>query len=325
MPIGGGLPSLPSGLPDLPVAAPSLTLPAILQTSLPTGSILPVDVKTLVPLANTDIIATLASLPGNAAATGAISSVLSSLPTSGLPTLPEVPTGILPGGLPELTAAPDVSNLLEIVSGDALADVISVVASALSQVAAVAGGALPTPAAALPSSVVSALDRLPTDQLTGDLPIGLPAVPQVTAALPNITLPGRTKEESEESETEETKEKRQLDALTGLLGGVSNPLGGVQNAVGTLLSGGGLGPIVGGLTSDNELVGNVANAVNGLAGGATPLAFLNPLLGSTGGIAGLSAVLAGSPLGSILTSPAGIPSMVLSTVSPRTSQTPDTY
>ncbi|KAF2167495.1 hypothetical protein M409DRAFT_54094 [Zasmidium cellare ATCC 36951] len=330
-----GLPSLPvsglsaAGLPHLPVEAPSLTLPALLQTSFPTGSILPVDIKTLVPLANTDIISTLSGLPANAAATGAIQSALAAIPTSGLPTLPEVPTGILPGGLPELTAAPEVNSILESVTSDALAKVISAVASALAQVASVAGGALPTPAAALPSSVLSALQNLPTAQITGAVagvtgvaagvvPTGLPATPSILPAVgsvPNVTLPGRMMEEdSEESDKdEEAKEKRQLPGGLGDLLGGGSPLAGVQGAVGSLTSGAGLGAVVGGLTANNQLVGNVANVVNGIAGGATPLSFLNPLLGSTGGLAGLSAVLAGTPLGGILTSPAGIPSIVLST------------
>ncbi|KAK4500827.1 hypothetical protein PRZ48_009019 [Zasmidium cellare] len=329
--VGGGVPALPSilpapALPELPTS--SLTLPAILETSFPTGSILPVDIKTLVPLANTDIISTLASLPANAAATGAISSALAALPTSGLPTLPEVPTNILPGGLPALTAAPEVNSLLESVTSDALAKVISAVASAFAQVASVAGGALPTPAAALPSSVLSALENLPTAQITGAVGgvtgvaagvvlTGVPAVPAAGAGLPNVTLPGRTKENEDESEEEgeEVKEKRQLPNLGSLLGGSgsSSPVAGVQDALGGLLGGAGLGNAVGGLTANNQLVGNVANVVNGLAGGATPLTFLNPLLSSTGGVAGLPAVLAGTPLGGILTSSAGIPSIVLST------------
>lgn len=290
------LPSLPAaGLPSLLVEAPSLSLPAILQTSLPTGSVLPVDIKTLVPLANPDIISTLAALPANAAATEAIASALAAVPTTGLPAVSEVPTGILPGGLPALTAAPEVNSILKGVSSDAFAKVMSAVASALAQVASAAGGALPTPGAGLPSSVLSALESLPTGslpggQLAGAVPTGLPAagssLPTVGAGLPNVTLPGRTKEEANDAEhpddAEETKEKRQLDAATGLLSGASSPLAGIQPAVGSLTSGAGLGSAVGNLISNNAMVANVANAVNGLAGGATPLAFLNPLLSTSG-------------------------------------------
>lgn len=306
---------------------------------------MPVDIKTLVPLANTDIISTLAALPANAAATEAISSALAAVPTTGLPAVSEVPTGILPGGLPALTAAPEVSSILEGVSSDAFAKVMSAVASALAQVASAAGGALPTPGAGLPSSVLSALESLPTGSLpvgqvagavgsvsglvAGVVPTGIPAagssLPTVGAGLPNVTLPGRTKEEANDAEhpddVEETKEKRQLDATTGLLSGANSPLAGVQPAVGSLTSGAGLGSAVGNLISNNAMVANVANAVNGLAGGATPLAFLNPLLSTSGGPLGLAATLAGLPtiltslpLGSITTSSGGIPSILLSTV-----------
>lgn len=274
--------SLPSPVDvSLPVSdLPSLTLPAILETNLPTTAITKI-IPTTVPLVNTGIISSLASLPANAAVTPIISSVLANLPTTGLPTA-AIPTSILPGNIPVIPANLDVSEIIEGLGDQVFGQVASKLADVFETLAA-AGTNLPVANTALPSNILNALTALP-------LPTG-------AAGLPNITLPvGREKTEAADASVQ-NNEKRQLGGLTGGLGGLTGGLSGLTGGLGGATSGSS-NPVSGVVGTVTGLAG--ANLLGGLTSSGGSLAAIGSLAGSlTNGLQVLDGVAGGNLLSSL--------------------------
>ena len=288
IPNAGAVPpvSLPSPVDvSLPVSdLPSLTLPAILETSLPTTAITKI-IPTTVPLVNTGIISSLASLPANPAVTPIISSVLANLPTTGLPTA-AIPTSILPGNIPIVPANLDVSEIIEGLGDQVFGQVASKLADVFETLAA-AGTNLPVANTALPSNILNALTALP-------LPTG-------AAGLPNVTLPvGREKTEADGASAE-SNEKRQLggglSGLTSGLGGLTGGLSGLTGGLGGATSGSS-NPVSGVVGTVTGLAG--ANLLGGLTSSGGSLAAIGSLAGSlTNGLQVLDGVAGGNLLSSL--------------------------
>lgn len=304
-------------------AGPSITLPAILDT-LPTGGYIEIVVPTTVPLSNTALIESLGALPANAEVTDIVSSVLdgsvsvqTTLPADYVPD--DLPTGVI-GGIPEITAAPDVQNIVNELKGGLLVEIAGSIASALDKLASAAGAELPAAPSILPSQILDALESLPT------------LVAASAGADAGVTFASREKDTS--NDPEDVKEKRQLEGLGNLLAGLtggSNPLtaltgSGNVNSVTGLIGGNGvpLGPtnpisaLLGALGGAGSPLGNLVNTIVGLlggvagglssltgilGGGSNPLSILTGLLSNLGGVAGVTGGLTGgSGLGAITSS-----------------------
>ncbi|EME38048.1 hypothetical protein DOTSEDRAFT_39595 [Dothistroma septosporum NZE10] len=307
LPTIGSASSLPSvtkappQAPSIPLAADTnVALPAILAT-LPTGSYINIVVPTTVPLTNTALIESLGGLPANAEVTDVVSSVLGhdvSVQTT-LPDSPvDLPTSAPIGGLPVITAAPDVNNIISELKGDLLAEIASTIASVLSQIASAAGQELPSAPSVLPSQILSAFDSLPTGIAPSAVPIS-----NVSTA-----LSGREKDSSDDAG--EAKEKRQLQGAGNLLNaasGGSSPLtgvtgsGSVSSITGALGSNGSpLGAVTGALGGASSPLGGLSTIASLLGSGSNPLASLTGVLGNIGGLTGVTSGLSGVPgLGSI--------------------------
>ncbi|KAF2206439.1 hypothetical protein CERZMDRAFT_89273 [Cercospora zeae-maydis SCOH1-5] len=292
--------AISSAAADIPVAAAIPTNVAVPSANplpnvaLPTGSVLSITGQTVVPLASTSIVQSLAGLPINSGVPG-LPSLLDAL--SGLP----LPTTALSPDLPLSSLPTNIQSLLP--SGVPLSLPLS------------------APVSILPSSV---LDSLPTG-LPGNLPIsalpisnpalptGLPIVPLeaispvqailatlgegligqltdqlgsiiaiISGAVANVPVSGnptavlagisRQKMDTEETEeSEKTEEKRQLPNTPGT-GAASSAVNTVTNLLGGLTSGGAGGSSP--LSQLGALTGVTQALTGGVIANSNPLSFL---------------------------------------------------
>ncbi|CAK4007479.1 Hypothetical predicted protein [Lecanosticta acicola] len=294
------VPSLPNVAASVPTAGltnvanaagilptDSANVPAILVSSLPTGSITKI-IQTTLPVANTGVLSSLAALTENAAVAPIASSAMAELPTSGLPAVP-TPTNILPASANIPVVPTQLNGAAALINGigpSEFGELASKIADIFQTLENAAGTA--TSKAALPTDIYNALTaaKLPTAASVTALPTGLTA--------PNISVPIG-------------KGKRQLEAvttaLTGALG-ASSPVNSVVSAV----SGAGGANVLGNLVSSGSSLDTVGSLVGSTYSGSSALDLLAPAVGGDA-LTGLPAGTLINPIGKIGSSTSGLSSL----------------